>query len=165
MEEIDLIKSDDHIGLILSSGHDRHPSVQSLRADHSPLRRWNCCRLVSHKINFVVLCVTTYLGVSVTFSYNMYVSDFLGKVVMGGDSSAPQGSAELKAYEDGVGLAAGGLLILFSSYMIFGVVQNKLLKVLGMNVFIAVLMNVSNYSFGVRDLDTSLNCKTAAVCT
>ena len=95
----------------------------------------------------------------------MYVSDFLGKVVMGGDSSAPQGSAELKAYEDGVGLAAGGLLILFSSYMIFGVVQNKLLKVLGMNVFIAVLMNVSNYSFGVRDLDTSLNCKTAAVCT
>ena len=72
----------------------------------------------------------------------MYASDFLGKVVMGGDSSAPEGSAELKAYEDGVGLAAGGLLTFFCSYMIVGVVQDKLLKVLGMNTFTDVLMYV-----------------------
>ena len=104
------------------------------QANDSQPQRQKCCRLESHKLNFVFLCLTTFLAVSSVFPYNLYASDFLGKTVMGGDSSAPEGSAELKAYEDGVSVAAGGLLLFFSSYMAINVVQSKILAVLGISL-------------------------------
>ena len=105
-----------------------------LQANDSQPRRQKCCRLESHKLNFAFLCLTTFLAVSSVFSYNFYASDFLGNTVMGGDSSAPEGNAERKAYEDGVSVAARGLLLFFSSYMAVNVVQSKILAVLGMSL-------------------------------
>ncbi|KAK7103246.1 hypothetical protein V1264_018186 [Littorina saxatilis] len=92
------------------------------------------CGVNKHKFNLILAACIAYLGASVLFSYNMYVSDFLGKVVNGGDSSAPEGSAERKAYEEGVSSAAGGLLVYNCSYMVSGAVQSKLLGFLGLKV-------------------------------
>ncbi|KAL8571946.1 hypothetical protein ACOMHN_026158 [Nucella lapillus] len=91
-------------------------------------------KLNKHKYNFAIACITCYLGSSVTFSYNMFVSDFLGKAVMGGDSSRKAGSAELQAYEDAMSTAALGLFIFFSCYMAIGLIHNKLLNFWGLKM-------------------------------
>ncbi|XP_076441999.1 uncharacterized protein LOC143281007 [Babylonia areolata] len=91
--------------------------------------RWN-----KHKVNFITACASAYLGFSIIFSYNLYVTDFLGKAVMGGDSNAPHDSAEFKQYEGGLRLGAGGLFTFYCSYFLFNCVHSKLLAFWGMKV-------------------------------
>ena len=124
----------EHPGQEIDYGDTGDRSDLILQATDIQPRRQKCCRLESHKLNFAFLSLTTFLAASSVFPYNLYASDFLGNAVMGGDSSAPEGSAERKAYEYGVSVAAGGLLLFFSSYMAVNVVQSKILAVLGISL-------------------------------
>ncbi|XP_076441991.1 uncharacterized protein LOC143281004 isoform X1 [Babylonia areolata] len=91
--------------------------------------RWN-----KHKVNFITACVAAYLGMSMLYAYNMYVTDFMGKAVMGGDPNAPHDSAEYKQYEEGLRLAGAGLFAFYCSYFLVNCVHGKLLAFWGMKV-------------------------------
>ena len=93
------------------------------------LLRW---KINKHKLNLIIVCLALYLGTSAIYPYNMYAADFLGNVIMGGDSSAAPGSAELNAYEKGVTTAASGLLVFVCCYLLISIVHPRLLDFWGM---------------------------------
>ncbi|KAL8613407.1 hypothetical protein ACOMHN_057127 [Nucella lapillus] len=66
------------------------------------------------------------------YPFAVYSVDFLGKVVMGGDSTAPPYSDPFRAYSQGVSLGAGGLLVFFSGYLVISIVHGKLLDLWGL---------------------------------
>ena len=90
-----------------------------------------CYKVNKRKFSFIIACISFYLGTSVAFSYNLYAPDFLGKEVMGGDSTAAEGSPALQAYEDGVAIASGGLLLCYCCYLAASIVHTKLLDFWG----------------------------------
>ncbi|KAK7502756.1 hypothetical protein BaRGS_00006006 [Batillaria attramentaria] len=122
VREVSIVESTNHL-----SPATMLPILASSTGDsHKPQRG-----RITETVNFAIACLSLYMASSVLYSYNMYVSDFLGKELFGGAPSAPSGSPELEAYEDGVGLASSGLLIMFCSYFIVSVLQDRLLRVVG----------------------------------
>lgn len=116
------------------NGTSTKPDEKMIGSVAADLKQKQQKRLDKQKFNFIIACITAYLGSSVLYSYNLYAADFVGKVVMGGDSTAPRNSPELIAYENAVSVAASGLLVFFCCYMAVSIVHNRLLTFWGLKV-------------------------------
>uniref|UniRef100_T1GXH6 Major facilitator superfamily (MFS) profile domain-containing protein n=1 Tax=Megaselia scalaris TaxID=36166 RepID=T1GXH6_MEGSC len=78
-----------------------------------------------------ILCLTNLFCWMSHLCYNLYFTDYVGQAVFGGSPTAPEGSDERIAYEEGVRFGCWGLSIYSFSCATYSAVVDKLIKWFG----------------------------------
>ncbi|XP_070197801.1 uncharacterized protein [Littorina saxatilis] len=96
-----------------------------------------CASSYKRKILFIALSCFFFVGTLVMFS--MTTSDYVGKVIYGGDPNGAAGSGGLFRYQEGIRTASTGFLVYYASYFGISVLQSRLLALIGRRVeFVAI---------------------------
>lgn len=98
--------------------------------DNSSGRR--CCRCMTRTSRkLVLICTSMFFMAGAWQSFNTCMTDYLGKVLYGGDPEADAGSQSYTAYQQGMRTGSFGILLLNVAYVIFNLLQRALLAVVG----------------------------------
>ncbi|KAK7114973.1 membrane-associated transporter protein-like [Littorina saxatilis] len=92
----------------------------------------NSCRNWKSLKKKVLLCTMTFLGLSTNYAYFVYVTNYVGEVIYGGDSRGDVGSDSYRKYVEGEHMASLGMLTFYCLFVAFNFLQNKILKKIGM---------------------------------
>nr|KAG5704535.1 hypothetical protein BaRGS_003846 [Batillaria attramentaria] len=102
-----------------------------------------CCgRLDRNKRNLVLICLASFFMAGSVQSYNLCVTDYVGKVIFSGDPEADPGSQSYAAYQEGLRAGSLGMLFLNSAYILFNLVHRKILNCFGPKTELLVFSTV-----------------------
>lgn len=92
----------------------------------------NCCKTLTRKTwKLALICTSMFFMAGAWQSFNICTTDYLGKVIYGGDPEADPNSQSYAAYQQGMRTGSFGVLLLNVSYVIVNLLQRKLLAVAG----------------------------------
>ena len=98
-------------------------------ADGASSERCRCMTGTTQKL--VLICTSMFFMAGAWQSFNTCMTDYLGKVLYGGDPEADANSQPYKAYQKGMRTGSFGVLLLNVAYVIANLLQRQLLAVAG----------------------------------